>query len=309
MTDSFVSQLEEQGYQARIVPIQRLHDLQEEIERRYRQGFFDEQFYQESLTSFDFNPPDDLPGARSLIIVAVPRPQFELFFNWRGKTLSALVPSFYLRWPEAERRLVDSLARILAPSGQRAVRANLPEKLLAARSGLGQYGKNNVCYVAGMGSFHRLAAFYSDLACQQDDWHELHVMERCQNCSACLRKCPTGAITTERFVIHAQRCITWHNEQPGDVPFPTWLEPEWHNCLIGCSRCQNYCPQNKDFWQWIERGAEFSEAETALLLEGVSPAQLPAATAEKLASLNLAQYAALLPRNLDALLHGVEPMS
>jgi epoxyqueuosine reductase len=309
MTHSFLSaQLEEQGYQARIVRIQRLYELREEIESRYRQGLFDEQFYQENLTSFDFAPPGDLPEARSLIIVAVPRSQFQLVFNWRGKALPVLVPSHYLHWPEAKRRLLDSLATILAPSGSRVARANLPEKLLAARSGLGQYGKNNVCYVPGMGSFHRLVAFYSDLACHRDDWQEAQMLERCQNCSACLRKCPTGAITAERFVIHAERCITWHNEQPGDVPFPVWLEPGWHNCLIGCARCQNVCPQNKDFRR-VKEGAEFSEKETALLLEGVPLDQLPAATAEKLARSGLGKYADLLPRNLGALFNDAEHSS
>jgi len=127
------------------------------------------------------------------------------------------------------------------------------------------------------------------------------MLERCQNCSACLRNCPTGAISTERFVIHAERCLTLHNEQPGDVPFPAWLDPHWHNCLLGCARCQNVCPQNKGLRR-VEAGAEFSEEETALLLAGVSLDQLPAATAQKMEQLDLGGYAELLPRNLGALL-------
>jgi epoxyqueuosine reductase len=80
------------------------------------------------------------------------------------------------------------------------------------------------------------------------------------------------------------------------------MDPCWHNCLIGCSYCQNVCPQNRDLWQWVERGAEFSEEETALLLEGIPLDQLPAATVEKLKRLDLTEYARLLPRNLSALL-------
>ncbi len=301
MTDSLISQLEERGYKARIVPIQRLHDLQEEIKSRYRQGLFDEQFYQEHLSSFTSSPPDDLPEARSLIVVALSRPQFQLVFG----SVTVLVPSHYLCWREAEKGLRDSLARILSPHGRRAVWARLPQKLLAVRSGLARYGKNNVCYVPGMGSYHRLATFYSDLVCQEDDWQGVQLMERCQNCSACIRNCPTGALTAERFLIRAERCITLHNEQPGDVAFPAWIDPHWHNCLIGCTRCQNICPQNKDFRR-VERGAEFSEQETAMLLDGTPLDQLFAGTREKLERLELSDYAELLPRNLSALLDVVE---
>jgi len=182
----------------------------------------------------------------------------------------------------------------------------LPVKLLAVRSGLGAYGKNNICYVPGMGSFHRLVAFYSDLPCPEDNWQELQMLERCQNCSACVRHCPTGAIpsaqlrtgTSERFLLRAERCITFHNERAGDFPFPAWLDPSWHNCLVGCLDCQRICPQNKDFLEWVEEGAEFSREETALLLEGVPLDQLPAETGRKLEQLDLIEYFDALPRNL-----------
>jgi epoxyqueuosine reductase len=181
-------------------------------------------------------------------------------------------------------------------------RAVLPKKLLAVRSGLATYGRNNITYVPGMGSFYRLAAFYSDLPCQKDSWREAQMMAACENCSACLRNCPTGAISADRFLLHAERCIVYHNEQPGDVPFPRWMDPSWHNCLIGCMRCQNVCPQDKELWQWVEEGAEFSEQETALLLEGGPLEQLPAATMEKLEHADLARHAGPLPRNLSVLL-------
>lgn len=302
MTDvHLTSQLEAQGYPARVVPIQHLHELQEEIERHYRQGLFDEQFYQENLSSFVFSPPDSLPRTRSMIVVATPRPQFQLIFNWRGQAVTVLVPSFYLCWREEQKQLQDALAKVLSPSGLRAVRARLPQKLLAVRSGLGQYGKNNVCYVLGLGSFHRLWTFYSDMACQQDPWQEAQMMARCQKCSACVRNCPSGAISPERFLLHAERCLTLHNERPGDVPFPAWVEPGWHNALVGCTRCQNICPQNKDLRR-VEKGTEFSEEETSLLLESMPLDQLPVAMVEKMERLNLSDYVELLPRNLRALL-------
>ncbi|NIO71219.1 MAG: hypothetical protein GTN71_19845, partial [Anaerolineae bacterium] len=72
--EELFSQLTQRGYQGRVISIQHLDDLQEEIEGRYRQGLFDEEFYQEWLTRFAFSPPDSLPEARSVIVVAVPQP-------------------------------------------------------------------------------------------------------------------------------------------------------------------------------------------------------------------------------------------
>lgn len=54
--------------------------------------------------------------------------------------------------------------------------------------------------------------------------------------------------------------------------------------------------------QWIEEAEEFSEAETALLLDGVSRDQLSAATAKKLEHLDLSEDLACLPRNLGVFL-------
>lgn len=291
--------LAERGYQGRVVSIQRLRELQEEIEGRYRQGLFDKEFYQERLASFDFQIPDSLPEAMSLIVVAVPRPQSQAVFTWNGKSWALILPPTYVAYEETRKRVEDLLAEILDTKGYHVVRARkLPLKLLAVRSGLGWYGRNNICYVPGMGSFLQLVAVYSDLPCQKDDWREAQMMESCQNCHACRQHCPTGAIPSDRFLLRAERCIVFHNEKPGNIPFPAWINPSWHNCLVGCLHCQNVCPQNKDFSQWIEGKEEFSQEETALLLEGVPRDRLPDATVRKLEQLDLIGYLDSLHRNL-----------
>ncbi len=298
VTEELFCKLEERGYKGSIVSIQHLRDLQEEIEGHYRQGLFAEEFYQTWITSFTFSPPDSLPGARSLILVAFPQPQARVTFNWNGKPVSFIVPPTYLHGQETDKQVEDLLTEVLSPQRYQVARGTLPMKLLAVRSGLGVYGRNNICYVPGMGSFHRLVAFYSDFPCHEDIWQELQTMENCANCSACLRSCPTGALTSERFLLHAERCITFHNEKSGDVPFPVWIDPSWHSCLVGCLHCQRVCSQNGDFLEWIEETEEFSQEETTLLLEGVPLDQHPAATVRKLKQLDLIEYLDLLPRNL-----------
>lgn len=125
-----------------------------------------------------------------------------------------------------------------------------------------------------------------------------------QGLLACLRNCPTGAISTDRFLLHAERCITFYNERSGD--FPGWIEPRWHNCLVGCLHCQSVCPENKDFLDWIEEKEEFSEEETTLLLEVKKSRRFPSSLLTKLVQLELVDYADFLPRNLRVLFNKEE---
>jgi len=302
MWEKLSAQLTERGYRGRIVPVQTLQDLQEEFEGHHRQGLLDQELYQAYLAGFTFSPPDSLPEARSLIVVAVPQPQIQVTFTWDGEPVRCTIPPTYPeRWTDDHTQ--ELLSQLLQPAGYRVTEAVLPRKLLAVRSGLAAYGKNNISYVPGMGSFHGLVVLYSDLPAPESDWRAPQMMATCQTCSACLHHCPVGAISSERFLLRAERCLTFHNEKPGDVPYAAWIDPSWHNCLVGCLHCQRVCPENRAFWSWVEDGAEFSQEETAWLLEGTPVEQLPAGTVEKMHRLGLDGYYDVLPRNLNALLH------
>lgn len=302
--EELCTQLEKRGSKGRVVSIRRVRELQEEIEGRHARGSFDEDFYQERLKFFTFKPPDDFPSASSLVVVAVPCPKIKVKFTRNGKTLQLMIPPTYQGHGETVRQIGGLLTKLLAPHGHRVVAARLPQKALAVRSGLAEYGRNNICYVSGMGSFVQIAAFYSDLACAEDEWREPRMMDRCQSCEACLIKCPTGAITSERFLLHAERCLVFHNERSRDHPFPSWIDPAWHNCLVGCMICQDFCPEDRMFIDWVEGDEEFSEEETSLLLKGSSIDQLPESTKAKLERLELLDSLDTLPRNLGVFLCG-----
>jgi epoxyqueuosine reductase len=123
-------------------------------------------------------------------------------------------------------------------------------------------------------------------------------MKRCDECSLCRQACPTGAISTDRFLLRAERCITYHNEKKGDIHFPSWMDPSWHNSVIGCSRCQAVCPQNRECIKRFGVQEEFSEEETAMLLKGVSSERLSEKTLDKLDRVGLTEELGILPRNL-----------
>jgi epoxyqueuosine reductase len=196
--------------------------------------------------------------------------------------------------------VADLLKADLEPQGYQLQKVRLPDKLLAVRSGLAQYGKNNISYVKGMGSFQRPVVFISDLPCEADSWGEPTVLEQCEKCSACMKACPTDAIGSDRFQLYAERCLTFHNERPND--FPDWLSPAWHNCLVGCMICQKVCPANKDVVKWIEAGASFDDEETELILKGVSEERLPREASEKLKKQGMMRYYDVLGRNLRVLI-------
>jgi epoxyqueuosine reductase len=302
LTTELIQKLETRGYRAGVVCIKHLPQLREEIEDRYRQGLLDGAFYEERLTGFALTPPESLSRARSLIVVGVRDPHVRFTFSWQGLRIPLTVPPSYLHWRETDRAMADVLREILEPACHRVVPAAVPKKLLAARSGMAVYGRNNVTYVPGMGSYYRLAAFASDLPCEQDAWQEHRMLERCEACRACLRGCPTGAISSERFLLHAERCLTFLNEKPPDEPFPAWVDSAWHNCLVGCLHCQRVCPENRDVPTWVEEGAAFSERETAFLLEAAPVEALPTRLVEKLEQWDLIGLLDELPRNLRVLL-------
>jgi epoxyqueuosine reductase len=300
--DSFIDnvsvRLRERGFQARIVSVSHLEELQKEIDGLRSHAFLDSKFYQDRLAWFNFQIPEDLPKAQSLIVVAVPRPQTRAIFNWNGQRRPLILPPTYTAYDDITKQVGNLFARIVGERGYKSTGTALPLKLLATRSGLGQYGRNNICYVSGLGSFLQLVAVYSDMPCEEDSWQEATMMKSCEECELCRRACPTGAISSDRFLLRAERCIVYHNEKKGDVPFPKWMATSWHNCIVGCMHCQRACPQNKEVIQWTGEEEEFSEEETTLLLEGVPHDKLPAPTLRKLEHLSLVDYLESLPRNL-----------
>jgi epoxyqueuosine reductase len=296
--DELFAGLRERGFQARIVSVSHLQELQKEIESLRSHALLDSQFYQDRLGWFKFQIPEDLPRAQSLIVVAVPRPQTRAIFIWNGQRRPLILPPTYTAYDDITKQVENLLAKTLGKKGYKSTGTALPLKLLAARSGLVQYGRNNICYISGLGSFLQLVAVYSDMPCEEDSWQEAAMMTSCEECELCRRACPTNAISSDRFLLRAERCIVYHNEKKGDVPFPEWMATSWHNCIVGCMHCQRVCPQNKDVIQWIGEEEEFSEEETALLLKGVQHDKLPATTLSKLERLSLVDYLDSLPRNL-----------
>lgn len=306
VTKKLHQQLTNAGFKSSIVSIQHLPDLQFALENLLEKGILCRDFYNEIVSRYDlhwnFEPPADFPKAKSIIIVAAPQPKVSVKFKLSGKTYCVIIPPTYLHDTDKESSSIISL--ISGNYGYKVCDAILPEKLLAVHSGLANYGRNNVMYIDGWGSFFRLKAFFSDIPCTSDNWQEFKMMDLCNKCTACFKSCPASAISRSRFVIRAEKCISYFNE--GTNEFPEWIDPTWHNCLIGCMICQDVCPVNKDYTNWIVPGGEFSEEETLLILKGTSINKFPYETIKKLKKLYLLDSYSLLQRNLRVLISKIE---
>ncbi len=294
---NLISALEPEGYRGKIISVDHLSDLNDDIDTLHRQGLFDEEFFNEELSGFDYTIPDGISRAKSLIIAAAPQPQVRVTFMLEDEKLACIIPPTYSY--ATDRKIENLLRRQLEPAGFHIQMVNIPRKLLAVRSGLARYGKNNITYMTGLGSFYRLVTFVSDLPCPEDCWKALSFLDECTNCDACTKACPGGAIGAGRFLLHAQRCITFHNERPPE--FPAWLNPSWHHCLVGCMVCQKVCPVNRNFRKWIVDGPAFSAQETDMIMQKRGRDKLPRETAQKLEQLDMTEYLGVLGRNLKAL--------
>lgn len=290
--------LNEVGLQGRIVPAQRIIDVGYDILSLKNEGLLDKEFYDMYMSKYKYGLPESLPGAKSLIIVAVPTTAIKLTFTHKGRPYRCIVPPTYADTVDIDKKVKSALEKAL--EGGRVVKAIFPYKTLAARTGLARYGKNNITYAEGCGSYHRLTAFYTDVDLETDHWQQKEVMSQCGDCELCLRACPTGAIKRDRFLLRADKCLTFHNELPSERAFSPSIKMSAHNAIVGCIRCQETCPMNQVNKDNIVEGEVYTEAETDYLLKGEFQNEEAEEIMEKLECSGL--DLSIFPRNLIVLI-------
>jgi epoxyqueuosine reductase len=297
--DTLLQKTEALGWRVAVVPYARRAEAIHAIIERHEKGEFDEAFYQEYLAPMFSEPLPETPAPRSLILVAVPDRAVRMQFTLDGETFPVMTAPGYVRAPEP--RPSAAIAETLSPFGYSITPAIAPLKTLGTISGFSRYGRNNISYVPGLGSFVALAAFISDLERDDSPAQAQETLPHCASCHACRSACPTGAIGEDRFLLHAERCITFWNEKDPDVPFPDWIEPDWHNALFGCLHCQRVCPENRPLLGRVFEGPTFDEATTRLLLSGPKKEDLPPELVSVLDPWRLTDLLGYLPRNLGVL--------
>jgi epoxyqueuosine reductase len=114
--------------------------------------------------------------------------------------------------------------------------ARIVDRAVAARAGLGWYGKNACIIVPGHGSWVMLGEMLMGLDLEPDE----PLDHNCGHCHICLDRCPTGAIVAP-YTIHAPACLSFQTiEQQGAIPRE--IRPHMGDWVFGCDVCQEVCP-------------------------------------------------------------------
>ncbi len=117
--------------------------------------------------------------------------------------------------------------------------ARIVDRAVAARAGLGWYGKHACLIVPGFGPGVVLGELLLDLDLEPD----APLRKDCGRCTICLDNCPTGAIVAP-YTIETPRCLSFQTiEQRGAIP-PV-LRPALGAWVFGCDVCQEVCPYTR----------------------------------------------------------------
>ncbi|MCY3410120.1 MAG: 4Fe-4S binding protein [Candidatus Heimdallarchaeota archaeon] len=258
------------NYQYRQIPVYRLEDLEREIDKIKNSGkLSNNETYRSYINEMKFQIPDDFPEAKSLFIFAVENKPLKFKAKINGGTKDVTIPPQYYLSGLASADMEELIKKTIFKDESITVKraAGLHLKFLANKTGLGRYGRNNLCYVEGMGTMLMLLAYFTDANALEDDYTDMKMMSRCENCRICLNSCPNGAISEDNFVVDVSKCITLYNETKEDIP--EWINrTDVHNALMGCMKCQEKCPENKlyiDNVEWLE---DMSDAVVMKLLNG-----------------------------------------
>jgi epoxyqueuosine reductase len=237
---------------ARAGPAPHAAELREWLAR----GFASSMSWLERAPERRADPREVLPGARTVIVLAVHygEPGEEDRSCRSGAEAERLAAcggaeiSRYARGADYHRVLEGRLKAFCA-----ALRALFPgdtfryyvdtgpvlERDWAQAAGIGWIGKNACAIDPSRGSYFFLAEVLATAEIEPDP----PAVDRCGTCSLCLESCPTGAIVSPR-VVDARRCIsTLTIEERG--PIAPELRPGLGGLVFGCDICQEVCPFNR----------------------------------------------------------------
>lgn len=102
-------------------------------------------------------------------------------------------------------------------------------------------GRNTLNYLEDCGSRFHVQAFLCDVRLPATDTLEPEPIPcACENCRACLKSCPTGAIGEDGF--QREKCIRWW--MLNGRPAPAEIREAMDDRFLGCDECQSCCPMN-----------------------------------------------------------------
>jgi epoxyqueuosine reductase len=141
--------------------------------------------------------------------------------------------------------------------------APIMEKAWAVRAGLGWIGKSSNLITTDLGSWVFLGEIILDA---ELEYTGETVPDHCGSCTACIDACPTDAIT-EPYVVDARKCISYATIELRDTTLPAEFDGKLDGWIYGCDVCQDVCPWNRFKKPTSEQRFEPRGGETSLDLD------------------------------------------
>jgi epoxyqueuosine reductase len=294
-------------YKYRTLSIDRLSALQSEFDSlRNNSQLSQNKAFRSQIAPLHLKLPADFKSAKSIIVVAAYAKPVFANFRLNGQSNRILIPFQYYEEDLNATQITNILQKdVIKTAGRRIVdiTQTSPLKLLAARSGLGQYARNSLIFVDGMGSYNLLYAFLTDHPMADEYLNNLSILNQCNRCHSCERGCPTRCINRFNFSVNIERCLTLYNENPGE--FPNFIYGSMHHALMGCMGCKDPCPVNEGISQISGNLEDITEEETQKILDGKPDDALIKSLQKKLKGFRAVKTKDLFPvltRNLKVLI-------
>ena len=216
---------------------------EEPLQRWLADGYHDGMAWMAERLPMRLDPQRLLPGARSVIVVAVnyfsaeippEEPHLARIARY------AQVEDYHLVVKRRLKLLLECI-RQLAPSIDTRIcvdAAPIWEKEWARRAGIGWRGKHSLIIAPELGSWIVLGEIVTTLELPPDE----PLPDRCASCTLCMEACPTGALVAP-CTLDCRRCIAYHTIE-SSVAIPDEVQKAMGNRIFGCDICQSVCPWN-----------------------------------------------------------------
>ena len=216
---------------------------------RVRGGLMDGlPWYHEARVKRGARPSEILPGARSIISVAMSYNVEDEEPDSGHPVLQGKVARYArgLDYHGVMQRRLKQLVALLSERIGRPVQTRvyvdtgpMLDRAVAERAGVGWFGKNTNVLTRSHGSWVFLGQIITDLELEPDAPSK----KTCGQCRVCIDECPTGAIIAP-YVLDNAKCISYLTiELRG--PVPRHLRPLVGDWVFGCDICQDVCPVNR----------------------------------------------------------------
>jgi len=185
-------------------------------------------------------PRETLPDAQAIIILGVGAYDKNAVYANTRQQLRGKIARTYSCYPVV-RQIAEKVASFIEERGYKAVPGqDVPLKLVAARIGLGAYGRNGLLLTEQCGSYVGLRSVVTDMPIVPDRFEKM--TPPCDDCELCLQACPTRALYAP-YKVNPRLCINPLTRKQ------EYIQPElrvkMQNWICGCDICQEVCPVNR----------------------------------------------------------------